>query len=101
MSANLPKAERRAAILDAAVNLAKRKNYTTLTATDVSNAAGCAKGLVFHYFKNMRGLRVEILRKAVAAGHLTIIAHGLVADDPVIRQISKETKNAALASLTP
>jgi len=93
--------ERRAAILTAAVELARVEGYNRITREGVANAAGVSPGLVSQYFNTMAQLRRALIRHAINAEPpvLEIIAQGLTAQDPHALRASDELKKQAVALL--
>ena len=64
----LPPKERRQLILDAAVKLAEKRGFSTLTQGTIARAAGVSIGLVPYYFKSMRGMRDAVMKEAIKLG---------------------------------
>lgn len=91
--------ERIGLILDAATRLAERHGYLKIKQREVAQSAGCAKGLVTHYFKSMDGLRDELMRHAIEENNLTIIAQGLANNHPRARRVPPRVRNAASGKL--
>jgi AcrR family transcriptional regulator len=54
---------RRAAILQAGVEIFGRTPYDEVSIDDIAKRADVAHGLVFHYFKNKRGLYLAVLER--------------------------------------
>jgi AcrR family transcriptional regulator len=54
---------RKAAILQAGVEIFGRTPYDKVSIDDIAEHAGVAHGLLFHYFKSKRGLYLEVLRR--------------------------------------
>lgn len=79
----LPKGEARRKIVAAALDLFSSRPYDEVTITDIANAAGVAKGLMFHYFDNKRGLYLASLE--VAVRELTVAHDTNPADPPGVR----------------
>jgi len=95
----LPPDERRAELLDVALNLAKRKGYLNLTRDGLALAAKCSQGLVTKRFGTMEKLRKEVMRAAVARGVLEVVAQGIAAKDPVAMRAPSELKAQAAGTL--
>lgn len=51
-------------LLDAAVEQFSTRHFDDVAATDITESAGVAQGLLFHYFGNKRGIYLEALREA-------------------------------------
>jgi len=88
--------ERRVSILDAAVRVAERHGYISMTRQQIADEAGVSGPLVQHYFHTMPKLRRAVMRHAVKRGCLPIIAQGLVAKDEQATLAPEELKRAAL-----
>jgi AcrR family transcriptional regulator len=54
---------RRAAILDAGVEIFGSTPYDEVSVDDIAARAGVAHGLIFHYFKTKRGLYLAVLER--------------------------------------
>lgn len=79
----LDPADRRAAILAAAVKLAESRSYYALTRDDVAHAAGVSAGLVTRYFLAMPELRRQVMAEAVRLEIPAIVAQGIANRCPV------------------
>lgn len=82
-------------ILNAAIEVAKKKGYNKLTRPDVSEAAGVSLSLITYYFETMNQLKRDIMRAAVKRGVVEIVAQGLVNKDRHALKASKELKTKA------
>jgi AcrR family transcriptional regulator len=51
-------------LLEAAVEQFSTRHFDDVAASDITEAAGVAQGLLFHYFGNKRGVYLEALRDA-------------------------------------
>ena len=54
----------RRTLLDAAVEHFSARHFDDVATTDITETAGVAQGLLFHYFGNKRGIYLEALRDA-------------------------------------
>lgn len=90
---------RREQILAAALLVAERTNFSTMTREEIARAAGVAPTLVTHYFGTMTQLRRDVMRAAVRGGRLAVIAQGLMARDPHAMKAPDEVKAAARATV--
>jgi AcrR family transcriptional regulator len=91
--------QRKAIILRAALNLAAEGSYLTITVDAVAEKARVSAGLVNSHFKNVSNLRDEVVRAAVVARRLSVIAQGLVNKHPYALQAPVRLKKLAIASL--
>ncbi len=65
MSARKAQAEEtRRRILDVAVEAFSAQHYDAVAVSDIATSAGVAHGLLFHYFKNKRGLYLAAMEEA-------------------------------------
>src|SRR3984885_3025244 len=54
----------RGLLLEAAVKHFSARHFDDVAASDITETAGVAQGLLFHYFENKRGIYLEALRDA-------------------------------------
>ena len=59
--ADMPKINRKKAILDAAVDLFAENGFSATSTLTIAKKARVAEGLIFHYFKNKNGILFTIL----------------------------------------
>lgn len=90
----------KAAILTAAVNLARTKSYREITALDVAQAAECAKASIFWHFETMGALRDAMVGYAVANKMWPILAEAIVAKHPQVAELPPDIKRIALLGLS-
>jgi AcrR family transcriptional regulator len=76
----------KAEIFSAAVDLARTRGYRHFTQYHVAEKAKTAKGTVTYHFKSMERLRIEVMRHAIRAEILEIIAQGLAERHAVVLQ---------------
>jgi AcrR family transcriptional regulator len=98
--AKLEARERTAQILAAALKLAAREGYARITREAIAGAAGVSPGLVTHHMGTMEQLRRDLMREALRAECLPVIAQGLVARDRHALKAPRELQQKALAALT-
>lgn len=91
--------ERRAAILDAAIEVAQANGWLTMTRRAVAQAAGIAEPTVSRYWPTIAVLRDAVMREAVARDIPALVAQGLVVKHPYTRRLSAEARREALATL--
>lgn len=77
----LPKAERRAELLDAALHIAERIGADKVTHDLVAQHAEVTRTLVIHYFGTAPQLRRDIMRAAVKRRLVPIVARGIALRD--------------------
>ena len=72
-------ADKRRAILDAAIRVFARQGYHSTRVADIADEAGVAYGLVYHYFRSKEAVMTELfterwslLLAAVSYTHLTL-----------------------------
>lgn len=97
--ARMDPADRKAAILDAALSLAKKKGFASLRLQHIAEAAECSNALVVIHFKTMTQMRRAVMRAAVKKEILSIIAEGIATRDPVACKVCPELQRKALAAL--
>jgi AcrR family transcriptional regulator len=98
--AALQRAERRSAILGAAVDLAATKGYRNLGRDVVAQMAGVALGSVNHEFGTIDALRDAVVVEAVRTESLPIIAQAIVDGHGAVADLPAELKKRALDSVT-
>ena len=81
MKKRLEAVDRKAAILDAAIEVAEDTHYLHMTRSQIAEKAGVSTPLVQHYFGNMPELRKAVMLEAVKRGLVYLVAQGLVAGD--------------------
>lgn len=91
--------DRRETIMRAAIDLAREYGYENISQSDIALRAGCAKGLVIHYFATMPQLRRALMRAAITQEVVEIVAQGLAAGDNYARKAPEELKRRAVESL--
>lgn len=78
----LSSTERRDAIVDAALAVARRKGLATTTVRDVANEMGTSSGLVHHYFDSMDEVLAEAFASAARRDLESVTAAVESASDP-------------------
>ena len=92
--------DRKLEILNAAIKVAGRPGgWGKLTRDAVAKEAGCADGLVSKYFGTMISFRRSIMRAAIVAENLAVIAQGLAAGDKCAQKADESLKRKALETL--
>ena len=93
-------ADRKQEILTAALAVAARPGgWSKLTRDAVAREAQCADGLVSKYFGTMIAFRRSIMRAAIGAENLAVVAQGLAAGDASAKKADPELKARALNTL--
>ena len=83
--ARLPPAERRDAIVDAALSVMLRKGMAATTVRDVADRMGTSSGLVHHYFASMDDLLAAAFERAASRELVSCREAMLRCDDAVQR----------------
>lgn len=92
--------DRKYEILTAAMIVAGEPGgWSKLTRDAVAREAKCADGLVSKYFGTMISFRRSIMRAAIVAENLAVIAQGLAAGDKCAQKADPELKARALNTL--
>lgn len=92
-------AERKAAILAAAIEEAKDQGYQWITRDAVAKRAGVGAGSVNVAFGRMVELKRAVLREAVASRIVEIVAQGLADQHPIAKDAPSDLKQEAVALL--
>ena len=99
MSKNNKNNIRRDAVLAAAIELAVRDGFHSITRDDVARQAGVGAGTVNLYYGTVPQLKRDVMRAAIRQKVLPIIAQGIVAQDPRALRAPDDLKRQALDSL--
>lgn len=91
--------DRRAAVLNAALDLAKKDNYLSLTRDAIAEAAGVSGPTVQHHFGSVANLRRELMTFAIRRKCLRVIAQGVACGDPQTMRLDPADRALALASV--
>jgi AcrR family transcriptional regulator len=86
----------KATILDAAVAVALRSNYRTVTRKAIASKAKVATGTVSYHFGSMTRLRDAIIKRGVDGRLPVIVAQGLADKHRLTRKIAPDLKAAAI-----
>lgn len=95
----LSPADRKAAILEAALNLAQLEGYPTLTIQRVAKVASVSPPLVSCYFYCVADLLDAVMTEAVRRKVLSVVAEGLAHRHPVAIAAPSALKQAAAMTL--
>ena len=93
-------ADRKAAILSAAVALAELEGYGVVTLMRVATAANVSYALVSHNWQGADQLRTAVMEEAVRCRVLRVVAEGLAHRHPAAIAAPASLKQAAVATLT-
>ena len=85
--------------MTAALIVAARCGYQTMSREAIAQEAGCSTGLISRYFGTMLQLRRAVMRAAVTRGDQAVLAQGLAARDPNARAASTSAQLDALQEL--
>ena len=92
--------DRKLEILNAAMKVSGRPGgWAKLTRDAVAKEAGCAEGLPSKYFGTMVSFRRAIMRAAIGAENLAVIAQGLATGDKCAQKVDESLKRKALDTL--
>ena len=92
--------DRKEQILKAALALSEKSGgFSRLTRELIAKECKCADGLISKYFGTMTAFRRTIMRSAIQAENLSIVAQGLACGDIHAKKASKNLKARALATL--
>lgn len=88
---------RKAEIVLAAIELARRHGYTGITRELIAERAGCSVRLINYYFTTIAELRGIVMAEAVKQVIVEIIAQGLALRDPQAIDVPQPVKMRAVA----
>ena len=92
--------DRKYQILTAALAVAARPGgYAKITREAIAKEVGCAEALVSKYFGTMPQMRRTIMRAAIVAENLAVVAQGLAAGDASAKKADPDLKARALQTL--
>jgi len=86
-------------LLAAALPLAEIHGYMHVTRSQIATAAGASGPILNHHFGTMKQFRRDLMRYAIKAGSLAVVAQGLSAGDPQARKAPEALRKQALAAL--
>ena len=92
MSERQHPADRREAILEAAIDIAGNGHLYTMTVGEVATQAACTRPLVNHYFLSLINLRANVIRWAVRNDGFPIIVQAMARDDILVRDITDKQR---------
>jgi AcrR family transcriptional regulator len=92
-------ADRKAQLLDVAVELARKNGFASLRMLHISQRAECSNATVVGYFKTMVQMKRAVMRAAISREVLPIIAEGVAMRDPAALKCPVELQRKALATL--
>lgn len=98
-SKRLPPEARGALLLNVALREARKCGLANLTRDRIAAAAGVSAGLVSHRLGTMVNIRRDVMRHAVAAKDLRVVAEGLATRNPIALKAPEELRAAAAASM--
>ena len=90
--------DRKAQILNAAVELSIREGWGTITREKVAEAAGISAGLVTKYFISVEQLRASVMRSAIDREILIILADGVALRDDIALSAPPKLRAQAILS---
>lgn len=88
--------DRRDQILNAAIILALKQGWGSLTRRSVAEAADTSAGLVNFYFNNTPGMKDSVMQAAVERQLLPIIADGIAARNKIALSAPSELRLRAI-----
>lgn len=99
--AHLTARDRRAQILTAGLPVAEKKGYTRVTRDDLAEAAGVPPSLVSYHLGTMADVRRHLMREAIRAECLPVIAQGLAMGDARAKKAPEDLRRRAVTLLIP
>lgn len=91
--------ERKAQILDAAIELSKERGYANVYREHIGERLGVTPTLVTRYFATMHHLREAVMQAALDREIPEIIAQGIIAHDPIAETAPRELRERAVRLL--
>ncbi len=90
---------RRDLLLDAAVTVARRDGFNSMTRNSIAEQAGVSPPLVSRYLGTMKQLKRDVMRSAVQRSILPIVAQGLALGDPHAMKAPFDLRERAARSI--
>lgn len=90
---------RKEAIAEVALQLAGATHYQQVQRKHVAEALGVTPPAITYHFGTMQQLRRAVMRAAIAAENLGVIAQGLVSKDEHAKKAPEALRRRALESL--
>lgn len=87
-------------VLMAAMSLASEQGFGAITRDAIARRAGMASGSVNRAYGTIEAVREEVMREAVRAELLDIVAQGIATGNETARSAPPDLKARALATLT-
>jgi AcrR family transcriptional regulator len=84
-------------LIDAALRVAERVGWQSMTRDAVAQEAGCSAALVSHHLGTMDALRRTVMRAAVTRRVARVVAEGIIARDRHALRADPALRDAAAA----
>jgi AcrR family transcriptional regulator len=91
--------QRRDQVLEAAFYRSIQEPYYELTRDEISAFAGVSASLINKCFGTVENLRQEIIKLGIERKQLRIIADAIGRREPLVKNLPKELKQQAIASM--
>lgn len=91
--------DRKAHLLYCGLIAAKRTNYAEIKRSDIAEIAHVSDALVSHYLGNTEEIRKAVLVAAVHEPDPAIILQAIVRNDPIVKNVPEELKQAAIKTI--
>jgi len=91
--------DRRQLILQAAIRLAERDGFHTISRNNVGREAGVSGGLVLYFWFTMDELKTAVMRHAITVQHLPILVQGMALGNPTALAAPRKLRQAAAKTL--
>lgn len=87
---------RRLEILEAACDIAKEKNYLSITRGDLAKAGGTAEANISKIMGGMENFKIMIVKYAIKKEKIEVIAQAIMERSPQVEDFSKAKKTKYL-----
>lgn len=91
--------QRKAVVLHAAVEAARKYGYATMGLREVADIAECSHPLILRYYRSISELRDAVVERAVKTKDYAVLAQALVNNHPRALALSKKTKEEIRAAI--
>lgn len=94
-----PTKVRKEEILVAALDIAKVSGLAAVSGKKIAAALGVGRTGVMYHIISMHELRCDVMRQAIEAEELSVIAQGLAAGDPIAQEAPEDLRRRAVDGL--
>lgn len=94
-----PTKVRKEEILSAALDIAKTSGLAAVSGKKIAAALGIGRTGILHHIVSMHELRCDVMRRAIEAEELAVIAQGLATGDLIAQEAPEDLRRRAVEML--